>query len=249
MAKLLIVEDEGVVAWHIQEAVENMGHTVVGSVASGKKAVELVAETQPDLVLMDILLKGELDGIEAAQQIYDRFNTPVIYLTAYADDQTLERALTTNPFGYLIKPFQEKELRTTLEIALYRHRLETSLEEKKDWFFTTLNSLGEATIATDAKGYINFINPAATALTGWSANEILGKNATTILNFINAETHEKLENPLIQAIREDLIISLPAHCLLQTKNGQERPIGDTVAPIKNSNGEIIGSVLVFSTLR
>ena len=127
MAKLLIVEDEGVVAWHIQEALENLGHTVVASVASGKKAVEIAAETQPDLVLMDIRLKGDIDGIEAAQQINAHFHTPIIYLTAYSDDPTLERALTTNPYGYLIKPFQEKELRTTLEIALRRHRLEAHL--------------------------------------------------------------------------------------------------------------------------
>jgi CheY-like chemotaxis protein len=118
MAKLLIVEDEGVVAWHIQEVLENLGHTVVASVASGNKAIEIAAETQPDLVLMDIRLKGDIDGIEAAREIKARFHTPIIYLTAYSDDHTLERALTTNPSGYLIKPFQEKELRTTLEIAL-----------------------------------------------------------------------------------------------------------------------------------
>lgn len=132
MAKLLIVEDEGVVAWHIQEALENLGHTVVASVSSGKKAIEIAAETKPDLVLMDIRLKGDIDGIEAAQEINNRFNTPIIYLTAYADDNTLERALTTNPSGYVIKPFQEKELRTTIEIALRRHRLETDLEERKE---------------------------------------------------------------------------------------------------------------------
>ena len=127
MAKLLIVEDEGVVAWHIQEALENLGHTVVASVASGNKAIEIAAETQPDLVLMDIRLKGDIDGIEAAREIKARFHTPIIYLTAYSDDHTLERALTTNPSGYLIKPFQEKELRTTLEIALRRHHLEAYL--------------------------------------------------------------------------------------------------------------------------
>ena len=132
MAKLLIVEDEGVVAWHIQEALEKLGHVVVASIASGQEAIEIAAQNQLDLVFMDISLKGKVDGIQAAQEIRTRFNIPVIYLTAYADDQTLERALVTNPLGYLIKPFQEKELQTTLEVALHRHRLEIYLEKQKE---------------------------------------------------------------------------------------------------------------------
>lgn len=248
MAKLLIVEDEGVVAWHIQEALENLGHIVVASVASGQKAIEIAAETQPDLVFMDIRLKGKVDGIEAAQEIRQQFNIPVIYLTAYADDQTLERALSTNPFGYLIKPFQEKELRTTLEIALHRHKLEMYLRKQKEWFFTILNSMGDAAITTDVHGYINFVNPAAVALIGWSENEVLGKEVIAVLNFIDAETREEIENPLIQAIQKDLTLSLPERCLLKTKDGREKAIGDTVSPIKNSNGEIIGGVLVFQDI-
>lgn len=245
MAKLLIVEDEGVVAWHIQEALEKLGHTVVATIACGQKAIVIAEATQPDLVLMDIRLKGKIDGIEAAKEIRERFNIPVIYLTAYADDQTLERALSTNPFGYIIKPFQEKELRTTLEIALRRHQLEKYLESRKEWFLTTLNSIGDAAITTDCDGYINFINPAAVALIGWSENEVLGKKVTAVLNLIDAKTRAKIENPLMQAIREDLTLSLPEHCLLKTKDGIEKAITDTVSPIKNSKGEIIGGVLIF----
>jgi PAS domain S-box-containing protein len=248
MAKLLIVEDEGVVAWHIQEALENLGHIVVASIASGQKAIEIAEQNQPDLVFMDIRLKGEVDGIKAAQEIRTRFNIPVIYLTAYADDQTLERALATNPLGYLVKPFQEKELQTTLEVALHRHKFEIYLEKQKEWFFTTLNSIDNATITTDCNGYINFINSAAVALIGRSEQEILGKNATEILSFIDVETNQKIESPLLRAIKEDITFSLPEHCLLQTKNGIAKPITDTVSPIKNSNGEIIGSVLVFQDI-
>lgn len=248
MAKLLIVEDEGVVAWHIQEALENLGHTVVATIASGKKAIEIAAQNQPDLVFMDIRLKGEVDGIEAAQEIRTRFNIPVIYLTAYADDQTLERALATNPLGYLIKPFQEQELRTTLEVALQRHKLERYLQKQKEWFFTTLNSINKATVTTDCHGYINFINPAAVALVGWSEQEILGKNATEIFSFIDVKTNQKIESSIVRAIKEDIIFSLPEYCLLETKDGIVKPITDTVSPIKNSNGEIIGSVLVFQDI-
>jgi PAS domain S-box-containing protein len=245
MAKLLIVEDEGVVAWHIQEALEKLGHIVVASIASGQKAIEIAAKNRPDLVFMDIRLKGEIDGIEAAQEIRNSFNIPVIYLTAYADDQTLERALATNPLGYLIKPFQEKELRTTLEVALQRHKLEMYLENQKEWFFTTLNSIDNATITTDCHGYINFINPAAVALIGCSEQELLGENTTEIFSFIDLKTDEEIENPLIRSIREDLILSLPNHFLLRTKYGKDKLIGETISPLKNSKGKIIGSVLVF----
>ena len=247
MAKLLIVEDEGVVAWHIQEALEKLGHTVVASIASGKKAIEIASQNQLDLVFMDIRLKGEIDGIEAAQEIRTRFNIPVIYLTAYADNQTLERALATNPLGYLTKPFQEKELRTTLEVALHRHKLDLYVEKQKEWFFTTLNSLENATVTTDCEGYINYSNPSAVALIGVAEPEILGKNATEIFNFIDLKTKEKIESPLIRSIREDVSLSLSEYCLLQTQDGKEKAIGDTVSPLKNSNGEIIGSVLVFQS--
>lgn len=113
-------------------ALEKLGHVVVASIASGQEAIEIAAQNQLDLVFMDISLKGKVDGIQAAQEIRTRFNIPVIYLTAYADDKTLERALVTNPLGYLIKPFQEKELQTTLEVALQRHKLEIYLEKQKE---------------------------------------------------------------------------------------------------------------------
>ncbi|MGC1393966.1 MAG: ATP-binding protein, partial [Coleofasciculaceae cyanobacterium] len=150
-----------------------------------------------------------------------------------------------NPLGYLIKPFQEKELRTTLEVALQRHKLEIYLEKQKEWFFTTLNSIDNPTVTTDGNGYVNFINPAAVALIGCSEQEILGKNATEIFSFIDVSTNQKIESPLLRAIKEDLTFSLPEYCLLQTKDSTAKLITDTISPIKNSNGEIIGSVLVF----
>ena len=147
MAIILIVEDESVAAWYLQEALENMKHQVVASVASGEKAIELVAETQPDLVLMDIRLEGEMDGIAAAENIRLGFDIPVIYLTAHADDATLNRAIASSPFGYLVKPFREREVQTTIEIALRRHEQEKRTEDTKNWFVNTLNSIDDATIS------------------------------------------------------------------------------------------------------
>lgn len=123
-SKILIVEDEAVVSLDISRRLEKMGYEVVGRVASGEEALAIAQETSPDLVLMDINLQGEMDGIETAEQIYEQAQIPVIYLTAYAGESTLQRAKQTKPYGYILKPFKERELRAAIEIALSRHQAE-----------------------------------------------------------------------------------------------------------------------------
>ena len=134
--KILVVEDERIVAKDIVKSLQRLGYKVVASVASGEEAVQKVAESNPDLVLMDIMLKGKMDGIETTEEIHKNFDIPVIYLTAYADEKTLERAKITEPFGYIIKPFDERDLHTTIEIALRRHLAEAAtrvaLEKEKE---------------------------------------------------------------------------------------------------------------------
>lgn len=125
--RILVVEDEGIVALDIAAKLNNLGYTPVGTAASGEEALAKVADLNPDLVLMDIRIQGSMDGIETAARIRDRFGIPVVYVTAFGDDETVARAEATNPFGYLLKPFQEKDLRTTVYIALYRHRMESRL--------------------------------------------------------------------------------------------------------------------------
>ena len=125
---VLVVEDESIVALDIQNMLGSLGYEVPVVVSSGEAAIEKAAETHPDLVLMDIRLKGDMDGIEAAEQIRGRFNIPVVYLTAYADDETLQRAKITEPYGYILKPFGERELHTAIEIALHKHKLERELQ-------------------------------------------------------------------------------------------------------------------------
>lgn len=127
--KILIVEDEAIVAEDIASRLEKMGYVVLDIVASGEEAIEVATITAPDLVLMDIMLQGELDGVQAAEQIWLQLNTPVVYLTAYADDNTLKRAKITKPFGYILKPFKEQELRVTIEIALSRHQAEAEVKK------------------------------------------------------------------------------------------------------------------------
>lgn len=123
-SKILITEDEILIARELESALLDLGYQVVAIAPDGPTALERVMETQPDLVLMDVVLPGEMDGIEVAEQIRDRFHIPVVYLTAYADAETLQRASITEPFGYILKPFQPQELHATLQIALMRHSVE-----------------------------------------------------------------------------------------------------------------------------
>jgi len=122
--KIMVVEDEAIVALDIQSKLEGKGYEVPAVVSSGEEAVQKAGETHPDMVLMDIQLEGEMDGVEAATQIRSHFEIPVVYLTAFSDEKTLQRAKISEPFGYLLKPFEEKKLHTTIEIALYKHQIE-----------------------------------------------------------------------------------------------------------------------------
>jgi len=127
--RILVVEDEHIVAMGIKKMVKSLGYTVTGVASSGEDAISKAESTFPDVVLMDIMLKGDMDGVEAAGEIRKRFDVPVVYLTAYSDNKILERAKKTEPFGYIVKPFDENDLHSSIEIALHRHRKE---KEKKE---------------------------------------------------------------------------------------------------------------------
>lgn len=132
MIKVLVVEDEIIVAKDIEETLQNLGYSVTGIARSAEEAIELSERTEPEIVLMDIMLEGKMDGTEAAKVIRARFNIPVIFLTAYSNEKTLKRAKTTNPYGYILKPFQETDLYTTIEIALHKHRTQRKLIEETE---------------------------------------------------------------------------------------------------------------------
>lgn len=135
-ARILVVEDESIVSRDIQNTLQNFGYSVVGSASSGEKAVFLAEEIKPDLILMDIMLKNEMSGVEAGSLIRKKQNTPIIFMTAFTDDKTIEAVKKTEPYGYLVKPVKEIELKTTIEIALHKHlkELHTIQDEKEDLF-------------------------------------------------------------------------------------------------------------------
>jgi len=244
-AQILVVEDEGIIAQDIQNTLKKLGYAVPAIAYSGKEGIEKAQEIQPDLVLMDIVLGGGIDGIEAAEQIRRRFHIPVVYLTAYADEKTLQRAKITEPFGYILKPFEEKELYITIEMALYKHEMERRLKESQQWLTTTLKSIGDAVIATDINGCVIFMNPIAESLTGWTQKEASGKHLKKVFNIINEKTGKQVDDPVTRVLREGIVVGLANHTILISKDGTRRSIDDSGAPIKDENGKIIGVVLVF----
>jgi DNA-binding LytR/AlgR family response regulator len=137
---ILVVEDESIVSKDIQMSLRKLGYNVVAACSNGEDAIRAAEEFSPDLVLMDIMLKGEMSGIEAAEQIRERFNSPVIFLTAYADESTLSKAKITEPYGYIIKPFKEIDLRTSIEMALYKHEKETDVRKERDFLYSIVEN-------------------------------------------------------------------------------------------------------------
>ncbi len=242
-ARILVVEDEKIVARDIKNRLRNLGYAVPAIVSSGEEAIQKAEEIRPDLVLMDIVLKGKIDGIKAAKEIYTRFDIPVIYLTAYSDKETLRRVKMTEPFGYIHKPFEIKEMRSSIEIALHKHRVDKKLKEKKKWLALTLKSIGDGVITTDTEGVITFMNPVAESLTAWEKEEALGKNISDVFKIITEETRSPLPNPVKNVLNNSPIRG--HQVILISKNGNEMLIEKSAAPIRDDIGNISGVVLAF----
>lgn len=232
MPKIMVVEDESIVAQDVQERLESLEY-IVSVAPSGEKAVEKVEKENPDLVLMDIVLKGDMDGIEAAEYITSRFDIPVVFLTAYADDKTLKRAKVTEPFGYLVKPFEDRELHATIETALYKHTMEKRIRESEQWLSTTLQSISDAVITTDVTGVITFMNPAAEALTGWKHDNAVGMLLDEV--FVT-------ECSAVDTVLHHGALTVGDQ-VLQAKDGNSIFIEYSATPIKDK--EVTGVVVAF----
>ncbi|MGD2176797.1 MAG: PAS domain S-box protein, partial [Anaerolineae bacterium] len=180
--RILIVEDESVIAKDLGRTLEKLGYAVTATVSLGKQAIEEAAASQPDLVLMDIKLKGEVDGIEAAQQVHARFNVPVVYLTAYADEKTLQRAKITEPFGYVLKPFTERELHSAIEIALYRHQMERRLRQSERRFRSLIENASDVITLLDGDHTIRYVSPSVERILGHKPESLMGKSVSDFLH-------------------------------------------------------------------
>jgi len=245
--KILVVEDESIVARDIRNMLIGLGYEVVGVTPSATESVKLAQTKKPHLVLMDIMLQGKTNGVGAADQIYSQYNIPIVYLTAYADETTLQKAKKAEPFGYLLKPFEERELQTTIEIALYKFKMEMKLKDRERWLSTILKSVGDAVIAANEKGHITFMNPLAENLTGWKNPENIPKPLNEIFRAVRKNTKKEISIPLEKILRGEKY-RFPREAILLSRKGDKIPIFQSATPIKNEDKSITGVVLSFSDI-
>ena len=243
--EIMIVEDDGMVVSILQRRLEKMGYGIACTASSGEEALIRARKFRPAIVLMDIVLEGAMDGIEAAQKIRSELDLPVVYLTSHTDEQTLHRATITSPFGYIVKPFEEGELRAAIEIGLYRHKADQQLRKMERWLATTLRSIGDGVITTDKIGRVTMLNAVAEKLTGWKQADALGQPFNKVFKAIKEKTRDPIENPSARALREGIVVNLEEDTILIAKDGREIPVEDSAAPIRDDDGKVIGSVVVF----
>lgn len=185
-ARILVVEDEGIIAEDIKDSLKRLGYAVSAVASSGKEAIE--------------------------------------------NDSTFQRAKITEPYGYILKPFEERELRITIEMALYKHKMERRLKESEEWLNTTLKGIGDAVITTNKNGLITFMNPVVERLTGWNQEVALSKDLRGVFNIINEETRSAVDSPAGKVLRESTAVNLVNNVILSAKDGTEIPINNISAP-------------------
>jgi len=247
--RILVVEDEAIVALDIQTRLTRLGFEVAGHASTAAEALALAESSHPDLVLMDVLLPGPKDGIDTAGELILHHNLPVIYLTAMSDAATLDRAKQTSPAGYLAKPFEDHELSLAIEMALVKFEADSRLKQSERLLATTLGSLTEAVLSTDGDGVVTYMNSAATRLLGVAATHGVGQNWTGLCEIL----HESSREPV--AGLEDLCTSRDGHplcedMLLTTLEGREVPVAVSVSSLRRPGkegtpGALQGRVIVL----
>ncbi len=242
---LLLVEDEVLIALVKQKELEKYGYNVI-TVSTGEKAIAISkGNNNIDLILMDIDLGRGIDGTEAAELILNEQDIPVVFLSSHTEPEVVEKTEKITSYGYVVKSSGITVLDASIKMAFKLFDANRTTEEHRRHLSTTLNSIGDAVIATDTKGFITSINPVAEKLTGWNVKAAPGTALTEVFNIVNAETRESIENPVKKVLEDGQIIGLANHTVLISREGKEYQIADSAAPIVDNEGTITGVVLVF----
>ena len=235
--RILVVEDEGLIAADLKGRIERLGYPEPSIARSGEEAIERARSTPFDLVLMDIRLKGEMDGVATAAVLRSKLRIPVVYLTAHADQETIERAKITEPLGYILKPISDGDLRSAIPTALYKAAMERRLRTGAAWLATTLRSVGEGIVATDSDGHVAFMNPCAERLTGLLDGQAQGQQLMDVLRLCDEVTGQPARNPVFDLAEREtrsytLISQSGARTLVEVECFENR-----------SGDEVLGSVV------
>ncbi len=228
--KILIVEDESIIAYDLMSSLQQMGYDVTAIVADGEEALREAGESPPDLILMDIILSGDMDGIEASREIHKRWDIPVIYLTANADQATVDRARDTGPYAYINKPISDRDLYASIDTALYKHRMEEKLRRNQEKYRMLVEEINDLVYEADENGVFTFVSPVVESIGGYTPEELLGRN---VFDFIYAEDQPGLLNAYNRLKSGNLSAS---EYRVVTRSGEIRWVRSSSRPI------IIGGV-------
>lgn len=237
--RILIVENEGLVGCDMATSLGKFGHLVVGICASGEEALERFDELRPDLVLLDVHLAGQLDGIDTARELQRRNRVAIVYVTGCADLETVARARQTHPHGYLLKPFNHDELRLAVEVAAQRHLEENERQRREHSYFEAFQSLADGVIAADLSGGVVFMNPSAARATGWNAQEAVGRSLNEVFR-IYQSTGEPAE-----MLPAEGSATTERTVYLTTRSGERVPVQDRAAPLRDAQGQLTGVIILF----
>ncbi len=237
--RVLVVEDEGLIAHDIARRLEAQGHEVLGPVSTAEEALRLAPNAE--IVLMDIRIDGRRDGIDTALEIRARHRLPVIFLTAHADRATLDRAKQAGPFGYIVKPLGPSSLQTGIEMAIAKHRVERLLEEREAWLRAVLVSIADAAVVADAEGHVLLLNRAAERATGYTQAEAEGR---PVQNVVSLHLPEGDFEPVPLALLRGEPVPFDRHTRLASRDGREMEVDGFAAPVRSAQ-EVLGAVLTF----
>lgn len=244
--RVLVVEDEIIVAEDLQQRLTMMGDfEVVGTADTATEAIRLAKLTAPDVVLMDIMLRGRADGIDAAEFLNWQMDIPVVFLTAHSDPATLQRAKFTEPMGYIVKPVEDLQLRVAIESAHSRQVIKRKCRRVARWLTARLIGAGDAVIVTNHQSEILMFNEAAEKLSAWPKNEAIGRQFAEVLHVVDQRTGETLEDSSARALRLGAPIVFDTQAFLRTQSGEQRDVVDSASPILDETGVIIGAVIVM----
>ncbi|MEO8096959.1 MAG: response regulator [Acidobacteriota bacterium] len=242
---ILIVEDEGLIALDLKGRLERLGYVVPAIADNAADALLNVERLQPSLVLMDIRLKGEPDGVATAEEIRRRFHVPVMFVTAHADPETLARARITEPYGYIVKPFHGVDFRAQIEIALWKHSMEQKLRDREALLSTTFRNVADALIATDREGNIAFMNIPAAELTGWPVAEASGTPLLDIFQAYEEITEVPLVHPIHAIYDGGEVSTQPRTYKLIKRGGVDWVLVEAEFSANRDEGSLLGVIVVF----
>ncbi len=228
--KILIVEDETLISLHIERLLKERGYDVAGTAATGEEALALIESEHPDLVLMDIVLEGEMDGIAAAREIKRRYDVPLIYLTAHSDEYTLNRAKETEPYGYILKPVNHYEVFSAIEVAIYKNEMERRLRESEEKYRNLVENINDIVFSLDRDGNITFISRQVEQYFGYSHGELQGQKLFSIIHGDDLEHVLGKFNECKRGITESIEFRVV------TKGGETRWFRCSSKPVFNDEG-------------